>query len=215
MKARPFTLLKLFSILSLTGILFIISFHVQAQDNKGLEVVQVSGLVMNQDTTYTIPGVHIYEARRGRGTVSDYKGWFSKAFLAGDTLIVSAINFKNQRIVVPDNIGDRYTLIIALEEEITQLEEVEVNPFPTEEIFKEAILAMNLSQDQRTVMEDFEPEVVRQLVQSLPMGASPEMNYRIMMNRQFTEMQNRAGPQVNPLLNPFAWAKFIQSLKKK
>ena len=215
MKPRQFRFVKFIFTLILFGSLFISFFETQAQEKENLHIVQVSGLIMNQDSSYTIPGVHIYEPRRGRGTVSDFKGWFSKAFVAGDTLIVSAVNFKNQRIVVPDSVGDRHTLIVALEEEITQLEDVEISPFPTEEIFKEAILAMNLNQDQRTVLEDFEPEIIRQLVQSLPMGASPEMNYRFMMNRQFTELQNRSGPQVNPLLNPFAWAKFIQSLKKK
>lgn len=215
MKSKSSTFLKLIFITTLSGALSVISFQTQAQEKENLHIVQVSGIVMNQASSYPISGVHIYEPRRGRGAISDYKGWFSKAFLAGDTLIVSAINFKNQRIVVPSNVGDRHTFIIELEEDIIQLEDVEVSPFPTEEIFKEAILAMNLTQDQRTVMEDFEPEVVRQLVQSLPMGASPEMNYRIMMNRQFIEMQNRSGPQVNPLLNPFAWARFIQSLKKK
>ncbi|WP_420385146.1 carboxypeptidase-like regulatory domain-containing protein [Roseivirga sp.] len=186
----------------------------QAQDGPKLQVVQVSGLVMNSDSTMTIPGVHIYD-QRGRGIPTDFKGWFSKAFIAGDTLTISAIGFKNQKVVVPDSVGDRATVIFSLEEEVTQLADVEVNPFPTEELFKEAILAMNLTQDQENVLNNYEPDIVRELVRTMPLEGSPSMNYRYMMNQQFQNLQNSQGPRTNPLLNPFAWAQFINSLKRK
>lgn len=187
----------------------------QEQNQDKLPIVQLSGLVMNIDSTMTIPGVHIYDPYRGRGTNTDYKGWFSKAFLAGDTLMISAIGFKNQTYVIPENVGDRLSVIFALEEEVTQLADVEINPFPTEEIFKEAILAMNLTKDQETVLGNFEPEIVRELMQATPMEGTPSSNYRYMMNRQFINLQNSSGPRANPLLNPFAWSQFINSLKRK
>lgn len=189
--------------------------ELSAQDQEDLHIVQLSGLIMNQDSTQIIPGVHIYDPRRGRGTNSDYKGWFSKAFLAGDELMISAIGFKNVRYVVPEDQGDRVTVIIALEEEITQLAEVEINPFPSEEIFKEAILAMNLTEDQENVLNSFQPDVVQNLVRNMSIEGSPGMNYRYMMNQQFVNLRQQAGPQTNPLLNPFAWAQFINSLKRK
>ena len=187
----------------------------QEQNQDKLPIVQLSGLVMNIDSTMTIPGVHIYDPYRGRGTNTDYKGWFSKAFLAGDTLMISAIGFKNQTYLIPENVGDRLSVIFALEEEVTQLADVEINPFPTEEIFKEAILAMNLTKDQETVLGNFEPEIVRELMQATPMEGTPSSNYRYMMNRQFINLQNSSGPRANPLLNPFAWSQFINSLKRK
>lgn len=186
----------------------------QTQDRDQLHVVQVSGLVMNADSTMSIPGVHIYD-QRGRGIPTDYRGWFSKAFVAGDTLTISAIGFKNQKVVVPDSLGDRASVIFALEDEITQLADVEVNPFPTEELFKEAILAMSLTDNQENVLNNYEPDIVRELVRTMPLEGSPSMNYRYMMNQQFQNLQNRTGPRTNPLLNPFAWANFINSLKKK
>ncbi len=186
-----------------------------AQDKEDLHIVQLSGLIMNSDSTQIIPGVHIYDPKRGRGTASDYKGWFSKAFLAGDTLLVSAIGFRNTMYVVPEDQGDRVTVIIGLEEEVTQLTEVEINPFPSEEIFKEAILAMNLTEDQQNVLNSFQPDVVQDLVRNMSIEGSPGMNYRYMMNQQFVNLQQQAGPQTNPLLNPFAWAQFINSLKRK
>lgn len=185
-----------------------------AQDEQA-NIVQLSGLVMNSDSTETIYGVHIYDIIRGRGTISDYRGWFSRAFYAGDTIVFSAIGFKNRTFVVPDHVGDKYTLIISLEEEVTQLPDVEINPFPTEELFKEAILAMSLSDEQQSVLDNFEPEVVQRLVLTMPIEGSADMNYRYLMNQQYNNLQYSSGPRTNPLLNPFAWAQFINSLKRK
>lgn len=183
-----------------------------AQDKQ---IVQVSGLVMNMDSTQTIPYVNIFNPATGRGNNSDFKGWFSIPFFAGDSLVISAVGFKNQRLIIPDDIGDRWTVIFAMEEEVTELDPVEVNPFPSEELFKEAILAMNLTDDQDNIINNFAPEVIQELIRSTPLTASPSANYRYMLNQQFISLQNRAGPRANPLLNPFAWGKFIGSLKKK
>ena len=186
-----------------------------AQDKEELHIVQVSGLVMNADSTQTIPGVHVFNKRSGRGDITDYKGWISKAFLARDVLIISAIGFVNREVVVPDDVGDRWTAIFAMEEDAIDLGEVEVNPFPSEELFKEAILAMNLNQDQQNLINSFAPEVIQELIRSTPLNASPSANYRFMQNQQFVNLQNSAGPRANPLLNPFAWSQFINSLKRK
>ena len=187
--------------------------HLKAQDD--LQIVQVSGIVMNQDNTSTIFGVNIYNARTGRGTNSNYQGWFSKAFIGGDTLTFSAIGYKTQKIPIPTDQGDRFSLVVEMEEDVTQLGSVEINPFPTEELFKEAILAMNLSETQEDVLRNYSPEVLNQMVRTMPIEGSPDQNYRFMMNQQYYNLQNAAGPRANPLLNPFAWGQFINSLKKK
>ena len=183
-----------------------------AQDT--LQIVQLSGIVMTQDSTSTIFGVHIYDSY-GRGTTTDYRGWFSKAFLAGDTITFSAIGFKTERVAVPLDAGSRFNIIVAMEEAITQLADVEINPFPTEELFKEAILAMNLNEDQKNVLNNFSSDAMSEMVRTMPIDPSPSQNYRYMMNQQFYDLSNSAGPRSNPLLNPFAWAEFVNSFKKK
>ena len=186
-----------------------------AQTNPGERIIQVSGLVMTADSSDVIRGMNIFNPYNGRGTYSDIKGWFSWPFLAGDTILFSAIGFKNRQIIIPEDAPEQYTLIMAMEEEVINLPDVEINPFPTEEIFKEAILAMNLNEDQENVLRSFEPAVVQEMVRTMPIGGSPDLNYRYMMNLQFDNLQQRTGPRANPLLNPFAWASFIKSLKKK
>jgi len=192
-------------------------FKLQAQndnDNDKLLVVQVSGVVMTQDSTSTIFGVHIYDSF-GRGTTTDYRGWFSKAFLAGDTITFSAIGFKAAKVIIPVDQGTRYNFILTMEESVTRLAEVEINPFPTEALFKEAILAMNLSEDQENVLRNYSSDAINEMVRTMPIAPSPDQNYKYLMNQQFYSLQNAAGPRTNPLLNPFAWAQFIDSFKKK
>jgi hypothetical protein len=189
--------------------------YANAQQGEEPQIVQVSGMIMDADSVQRIPFVNIYNPRTGRGTFSNLDGWFTHPFVAGDEVVFSVIGFKNKAIRIPDDSGDSFTVIITLEEEITQLETVEINPFPTEEIFKEAIMAMNLSEDQESVLRNFEPAVVQELIRTMPIEGSADLNYRYMMNQQFYNLQNSAGPRTNPLLNPFAWSQFIKSLKKK
>ena len=193
--------------------MFCFSQNVKAQSSD--KIVQVSGLVMNADSTQTLFGVHIFNIKTGRGTVSDFRGWFSKAFYAGDAIIFSAIGYKDRTILIPDDVGDTYTIVMALEDDITQLPDVEVNPFPTEELFKEAFLAMNLDERQESVLDAFSRDNVQRMVIEMPLGGSPDANFRYMMNQQYNQQIYRSGPTANPLLNPFAWANFIKSLKKK
>lgn len=188
--------------------------NLQAQDGDELSIVQLSGIVMTQDSTSTIFGVHIYDSY-GRGTTTDYLGWFSKPFLAGDTITFSAIGFKTEKVIVPLDVGSRFNIIVAMEEAITQLDDVEINPFPTEELFKEAILAMNLNEDQENVLNNYSSDALSEMVRTMPIDPSPSQNYRYMMNQQFYDLSNSAGPRSNPLLNPFAWAEFVNSFKKK
>ena len=188
--------------------------HAAAQQGEKPQIVQLSGLVMTADST-GIPFVNVYNPRTGRGRATGLKGWFSHPFEAGDEVVFSVIGFKNRAIVIPDNVGDNFTVMMILEEEVTQLAEVEINPFPTEEIFKEAIMAMNLSEQQESILRNFDPDVVQELVRTMPIEGSADLNYRYMMNQQFQNLQNSAGPRTNPLLNPFARGQFITSLKKK
>ena len=209
-------LTKYFPALLVAAFILTLSHSAEAQSGGQKEkIVQLSGLVMTADSSDVIRGVNIFNPYNGRGTYSDIKGWFSWPFLAGDTVLFSAIGFKNRQIIIPDDAGDKFTVIMALEEEVINLPDVEINPFPTEEIFKEAILAMNLNEEQENVLRSFEPNVVQEMVRTMPIEGSADLNYRYMMNQQFQRLQQSAGPQTNPLLNPFAWSQFIKSLKKK
>ena len=117
----------------------------QAFSQKERRVIQLSGVVIAGDsTTEMLPGVNIYVPKAGRGTNTNALGFFSMAVLVGDSIIISSVGYERQYYIVPDHKSEFLTLVIQMVPDVTYLREIEIMPFPTEEVFKEAILALNI-----------------------------------------------------------------------
>ena len=114
-----------------------------AQDEPK-DVIQFLGVVATQDTISGILGAHIYVPKRRQGTTTNYYGYFSFPVLEGDSVIISVVGFERKSIIIPEQDEDSFTMIIAMTEDTTYLPELEILPFPTEEMFKEAVLAYRL-----------------------------------------------------------------------
>lgn len=185
-----------------------------AQDDK-MDIIQFSGVVATQDTATGIMGAHIYVPKRGRGTTTNYYGYFSFPVLEGDSIVISVVGYEKKSVIIPELDEDSYTTIIALIEDTTYLPELEILPFPTEEMFKEAVLAYRLpNQDNLNNMDsNLDPAVLAEIYRNMPMDGS--MNHRYFTQQQAIYLHDAYGPRYNPLLNPLAWANFIKSLKKK
>lgn len=191
--------------------LFAISFA-QAQDAPERKVIQLSGVILNADSTDAIPGVNIYVPTKGRGTSSNHFGYFSMPVAEGDSIIFSFIGLRRQSFKVPDKVeNDKISLILTMEEDAYTLGEVEVMPYPTEEEFKNAVLAMNVEDEIPLNRGNLSPQLLLRWAEEMP--ASGNENFRGFQNQQLMQIQDRYGPRSFPLLNPFAWAKFIQSIK--
>jgi len=175
-------------------------------------VIQLSGIVLGQDSTSGIPGVHVYVPKAGRGTTTNRVGYFSMPVLVGDEVVISAIGYEKQYYKIPDLEKDNMTVIIELISDTTYLEAVEIMPFPTEEIFKEAVIALNLPVDKPVNNENLNEELLALMLRTTPMDAT--MNHRYYLDNWQQAQQDRYGPRPNPLLNPFNWARFFKSLKK-
>lgn len=163
-----------------------------------------------------IPGTHVYIPKAGRGTTTNPYGFFSLPVLEGDSVIFSAVGYKRvYYIVPPHNRESSLRIVVALEDDITFLEEVEVRPFPTESMFKEALITMELpnQEEYANIYKWLNSEIMTQAYLNLP--ASPNTNHQYFMNLQQQSYINRYSPPQNQLLNPFAWNQFIRSLKKK
>ncbi|MEM7108791.1 MAG: carboxypeptidase-like regulatory domain-containing protein, partial [Bacteroidota bacterium] len=109
---------------------------------------------------------------------------------------------------------DNLTIIIELVSDTTFLETVEIMPFPTEEIFKEAVVALNLPVDSRGISSDsYNDDLLALMLRTTPYDGA--LNYRYSQDLWQQNQGNRFGPAANPFLNPFNWAQFFKSLKKK
>ncbi|MCG8310072.1 MAG: carboxypeptidase-like regulatory domain-containing protein [Cytophagales bacterium] len=193
---------------------FILINNVFSQEEKR-DVIQFSGVVSNQDTVSGIMGAHVYVPKGGRGTTTNYYGYFSFPVLEGDSVVISAVGFEKASIIIPEVEADSYTAIIAMREDTTYLPELEILPFPTEEMFKEAVLAYQLPNqgDLNNMDRNLDPVTLLEMARATPMDGS--LNHRFFMQQQAVYLHDAYGPRYNPLLNPFAWADFFKSLKKK
>lgn len=184
-----------------------------AQDAPERKIVQLSGIILNADSTVAIPGVNIYVPRKGRGTSSNRFGYFSMPVIAGDSVVFSFIGLKRQAIKVPENIeDDKLSYILTMIEDEFALAEVQVMPYPTEEEFKNAILALNIEEERPLNRGNLSPQLLLRWAEEMP--ASGNENFRQFTNMQMMQGMDRYGPRPLPLLNPFAWAQFIQSIKR-
>ncbi len=188
-------------------------FNANAQD--GEKVIQFSGVVVEEDSTSGVPGVHVYVPGKRRGTSANIYGYFSFPVLVGDTVVFSAVGYQKRTMIIPDHNDDLLTVIVPMKSDTVVLDETIVMPYPTEELFKEAVLAMRPSQDEDflSMQNNLDPTILAQMYRQMPNDAS--MNYTYLVQQRHDYLFDAYGARPNPLLNPFAWADFFKSLKKK
>lgn len=184
-----------------------------AQDQQERKVIQLSGIILNADSTDAVPGVNIYVPKKGRGTSSGRFGYFSMPVLEGDSVVFTFIGLKKQSFKVPDKVdNDRISLILTMQVDEIALAEIEVMPYPTEEEFKKAVIAMNVVDPMSISRSNMSPEMLLRWAESMP--ASGAENYRYFQQGQMLQNQDLYGPRPLRILDPFAWSQFIRSIKR-
>ena len=193
--------------------IFFGSKEVSAQDRQERKVIQLSGIILNADSTDAVPGVNIYVPKKGRGTVSGRFGYFSMPVLEGDTILFTFIGLKKQTFNVPEKVvDDRISLILTMEVDEIALAEIEVVPYPTEEEFKQAVLAMSVVDPMVVSRSNMSPEMLLRWAESMP--ASGNENFRSFQEGQLLQNNDIYGPRPLRILDPFAWSQFIRSIKR-
>ena len=185
----------------------------KAQQKK--RVIQLSGVVLEEDSVSgsPVPGVHIYVPKAGRGTTTNGMGFFSMPVLEGDQIVISAVGYDRQDVTVQPDWPEYQTIIVTLTQDTTFLPEVVIFPFPTEEVFKQAVLAMNMPLDNSGIdKRNFNEELLALMVKTTPMDGY--QNQRYYLDQWANSANNRFQPVTNPFLNVFNWAKFFSSLKQ-
>jgi hypothetical protein len=177
------------------------------------EVIQFTGVIVGPDGVNQVPGVHVYVPRSGRGTTTNFYGYFSMPVLVGDEIIISAIGFLKQHYEVPEGNNGRVNVLFKLAEDTVYLQNVDVSPYMSERELKEVILALNLPNNSKIFENRLDGAAMALMIQNTPYDAS--LSARYYFDQQLYYMQDNYGPRSNPFLNPFAWSRFIKSLKKK
>jgi hypothetical protein len=192
--------------------LFLVISTQNATAQNRRRVIQLSGIVTDTTGAF-LPGVNFYVPKAGRGTTSLNNGFFSLPLLIGDTVLISSVGYKRQTYVVPQDAREFTSVIFEMSPDVTFLKEVVIT-MPTEELFKEAVLALNVPLDNTGIdPRNLNAELLALMVRTTPMDGNA--NYRYYINQFSNSAGDKFHPLYNPFLNPLNWVKFIKDLKRK
>lgn len=177
------------------------------------DLIQFSGVVITGDSLNPVPFTNVIIEQTGRGTVTDYYGYFSFVAQKGDSILFSSVGHVKTRFVIPDSLEkNKYSLIQIMSVDTIQLQETVVYPWPTREQFKDAFLAMELPDTDydRARRNLVQADMIARYDAAMPSGAE---TFKYSMN-QYQSQIYYAGqaPPIN-ILNPIAWSQFISAWK--
>lgn len=199
----------MFGRLVLIGLLtLLISGKVMAQDQQRL--IQLSGVVVSADSLNEMPYATVFDKTVRRGTIADIYGFFSMVVQPGDTILFKYYGHKPSSFIVPDTLNeDRYSIIHMMEIDTLQLQEVVIYPWPSKEAFAQAFVEMNPYED---AMLRAQKLLSGQSLANMANGVSSDasISYGNVMTQQNTCLYTMGQSPVNNLMNPFAWATFLQ-----
>ncbi len=177
-------------------------------------VIQLYGVVMTADSLQGIPSCSVIVEGKGRGTITSYDGVFSIVVLKGDRITFSSIGFKNRSIDIPQNLAEnQYSVIQLLISDTAYLPATILKPRPTREQFERDFVNNKVTDDlYETARKNLDETQRRILIASLPADGREAVNYQL---RQQASKAYYSGqlPPMN-ILNPAAWADFIQAWKR-
>ena len=177
-------------------------------------VVQLYGVVMTADSLQAIPGASVIVEDKGRGTITNNEGVFSIVVLKGDKVRFSVVGFKDKVIDIPDNIpGNQYSVIQLMVTDTAYLPATIIKARPSRAQFERDFVNTDIPADQLEIARRNTDEATRRiLLATLPADGREAVNAQL---RQQAVKYSYMGqqPPLN-LLNPMAWAQFIEAWKR-
>ncbi|MCC6691072.1 MAG: carboxypeptidase-like regulatory domain-containing protein [Bacteroidia bacterium] len=181
-------------------------------NNRSL--IQFSGVVVEVDSLRPIPFTNIFVKHTQHGTVADYFGYFSFVAQKGDTLIFSEVGYAKAQFIIPDTLSNnRYSLIQMLRKDTITLRAIEVFSWPTREQFKQVFMSLHSTEDDiDRARKNLSYDNMKELYNTLPMDGS--MNYKYNIEQRYSRLYATNLYPSYSILNPIAWAQFIQAWKR-
>lgn len=209
MKRKPTLAYSLF--------VFILFFHLntfgQTKIIEEKKLIQFSGVVVSSDSLQPIPFTNVIIRNARRGTITDFYGFFSFVALKGDTIDFQYIGYKTASYILPDSLNDsHYSIIQVLMRDTINLKEAVVYPWPSRDEFKRAFLELKLPDDDlKRAQRNFELASIKEIQDQVPFDGS--INYKMALQQRQTQLYTAGQYPSISVLNPLAWAAFIQAWK--
>ena len=194
---------------------FILSFlAVDGQTNETERFVQVSGIITDE-SYMPVQGVAVISKKLRRGAVSERTGIYSITSTPGDTIFFRALGFKRYHTIIPESYEEKHCKVdIVLDIDTIPIAEITILPWKS---YNEFIREMAKERPVDPIIENMNDNLASIYVavaNQTGIRVSPEAGYRYAMEQNFSALSTRNQYPVNNLLNPFAWAKFIDGIKK-
>jgi hypothetical protein len=204
--------IKSFLILAFT-MLSICKFDGMAQTRNDSDLVQFTGFVVNYDSTKTIPFATIRISGTSRGTYSDMQGYFSFVAKRSDVLIFTCLGFEPKYFKVPSNTnGTKFKSVVAMVEDTFLMEDVVIIGRPTAEQLDYLFSRQKLPQSDYALAEqNLRRKPLSEMAENLPNDGYANASWK------FNDYANKAyyngQAQPIPVLDVFAWSKFLKALE--
>lgn len=199
-------------------VLIIVAFSLgaHAQEEPTKKLVQFTGIIQNVDSNVVVPYVTIRNVSyRDQFFASNHQGYFSFVAHEKDTIEFTAIGYKTTQVVIPESENNRHSGIVKMEASVTALPVVVVLPWASVEEFNQAFLALDVADDDFLLAKrNLSRESLVAMAREAPLSANELQNYQAISSHQNMTNRNINQRYANPLLNPFAWAKFIDQISK-
>jgi hypothetical protein len=178
--------------------------------SDSLRLIQLSGVVISSDSLQEMPYAAVYNKTTKRGLIADIYGFFSIVVQPGDTILFRYFGHKPSAYFVPDTLNEsRYSIIHMMQIDTLQLKEVVIYPWPSKEAFAQYFVEMNPYDDAMLrAQKQLSGQSLAAIASKVPSDAS--LSYGNVTNSNNTRLYTMGQSPVNNLLNPFAWASFLQ-----
>lgn len=176
------------------------------------KLLQVDGIVYDAQRN-PLANISIYSMALRKGVISKPAGIYSIISIPGDTIVFSSVGLKKTFLITPsDIIGNRFMKDVIMEYDTIALNDVLVLPWGSYAEFKRAVIEADIHNQEIENMNANLILIQKQIMSSA--NVSPEAAYTHLIQQMYNASYSRNQMPQNNLLNPFAWAKFFESLKK-
>ena len=190
-------------------IFFFLFYYISYSQDKS---VQLTGIIVSNDSLLTVPFANIFAKYNNIGTISDFYGYFSLVASKGDTIIFSCLGYKKEIFIIPELTEEKFiTIVQKLETDTIILDETNVYPWPSRDQFKQAFLTADIDDDAiERAKRNIDNAFVDIMIADMPNDGKE--SFRNFMDDMYQQQYIMMGnPTIIPILNPFAWAAFIKA----
>jgi hypothetical protein len=194
--------------------LFGLNQNLQAQTKDDSDLVQFTGFVLTADSSKTIPFTTIRIMGSSRGTYSDMQGYFSFVAKRSDVILFTCIGYEPRYFNMPNQSNaTKFKSVVTLKLDSFVMEEAIIISQPTAEQLDYMFTRVKLPYDDYMIAQN---NLRRKPLAD--QAASLDNDGYTNAKWNFTEYANKAyyngQPQPIPVLDIFAWGKFLKALEK-